>query len=292
MMAKLFSAEHRTMSCIKVQGIYYSINRAGTGVPLILLHGFTGSSHSWEPHIPYFERYFSTIAIDLPGHGETGIPTDLARYSVEQTVRDLIALFDWLLLKQVHLLGYSMGGRVALYMAMKYPERIKSLVLESASPGIADPVQRQERAAQDRQLAEMLERDGMESFVQQWENLPLFASQKRMPAPQRLRLREMRLHNSPTGLANSLRGLSTGVQPPLWEHLPRINVPTLLLAGELDSKFVEIGRQMQPCLPDAQLQIVPDAGHTTHFEQPQSFRRAVLNFLTHVETREQAAQVR
>lgn len=267
------------MSYIKIHGIYYHLQRAGQGEPLVLLHGFTGSGQSWEQHRPYFERSYSVITLDLPGHGSTESPADPARYAIDATARDLIALFDWLLLRRVHLLGYSMGGRVALYLAAHYPNRLKSLILVGASPGIADPAERAARAAHDRQLAGRIEQSGIEAFIDYWENLPLFASQRDLPAAERIRLREARLRNNPLGLGNSLRGLSTGVQPSLWHMLDTLEMPTLLMAGALDTKFVGINQQMAQKMPCARLAIIPGAGHMPQLEQPLHFQRAALDFL-------------
>jgi 2-succinyl-6-hydroxy-2,4-cyclohexadiene-1-carboxylate synthase len=271
------------MSHIKVHDVFYNIQRSGTGEPVVLLHGFTGNTETWTEQTPFFDTRFSTLSIDLPGHGESEAPADPARYGIDCTARDLIAIFDWLLLEKVHLVGYSMGGRVALYLAAHYPQRIKSLVLESTSPGIADSAQRSARAESDHRLADWMEDNGLAAFVDRWEQLPLFITQKHLPVEVRGRLRSQRMQNNITGLANSLRGLSTGVQPSGWDELPYLDVPTLIVAGKLDYKFVNIARQMNRLLPDSKLVILPRAGHTTHLEQPSAFNQLVLKYLMRVE---------
>ncbi len=267
------------MSRILVNDVHLNVEVSGGGPPLVLLHGFTGSAANWQPHLAVFEKRFQTIAIDLLGHGGSDSPADPARYRMERCVEDLISVFNHLGLERASLLGYSLGGRVALHMAAAHPDRVRALVLESASPGLADPTERATRVASDEALADFIEREGLGAFVDRWEQLPLFASQARLPASIRAELRAQRLQNNPRGLANSLRGLGTGAQTPLWDRLPGLRMPTLLIAGELDQKFTAIARSMASALPNARLALVPEAGHTVHLEQPEIFDRLVLEFM-------------
>jgi 2-succinyl-6-hydroxy-2,4-cyclohexadiene-1-carboxylate synthase len=172
-----------------------------------------------------------------------------------------------------------MGGRLALYMALHYPARFSTLILESSSPGLKTQSEREERAKLDTVLATHIEADGIAAFVQYWESLPLFWTQKSLPLAEAQRLHQQRLNNYPRGLANSLRGMGTGTQPSLWDQLPKLNLPVLLLTGALDPKFVAIGKRMADTIPDAQLDIMPDAGHTIHLEQPEEYTEAVMQFL-------------
>jgi 2-succinyl-6-hydroxy-2,4-cyclohexadiene-1-carboxylate synthase len=174
------------------------------------------------------------------------------------------------------LLGYSMGGRIALYSALA--GYFRALILESASPGLATETEREQRRLSDSALAERIRRDGVTSFVDYWENLPLFASQRNLPGEIRAALRANRLDNHPAGLANSLAGVGTGAQPALHERLSELNIPVLLIAGALDTKFTSIARQMALQLPQPHLHIVPQAGHTVHLEQPAIFTQLVQNF--------------
>ncbi len=267
------------MTRLHVNGVHLNVALSGAGLPLVLLHGFTGSITSWKPHIPIFEKRFQTIAVDLLGHGSSDSPADPMRYRMERCVEDLISIFEQLGLEQVSLLGYSMGGRVALHVAAAHPDRVHTLVLESASPGLAGPAERQARMASDGALADSIERDGLEAFVNEWEHLRLFVTQARLPESVRAELRAQRLQNNPRGLANSLHGLGTGAQTSLWGRLREIRVPTLLIAGMLDQKFTAIARAMAGALPNARLALVPDAGHTIHLEQPEVFDKLVLEFL-------------
>lgn len=263
---------------------YYEVDepsREGMVQPptLVLLHGFTGSTANWERQQALFAAYYRTIVVDLLGHGQTEAPADPARYSMEQSASDLAGLLTTIAPGPVNLLGYSMGGRLALYFAVHYPYLVQTLILESASPGLADDAAQQERIHSDEQLADAIEAQGMAAFVERWEKLPLFATQQTLPATVQEQLHAQRLHNRPQGLANSLRGMGTGRQPSLWEQLSAMTAPTLLLAGELDQKFKVIAQQMATYLPKATVVIVPEVGHTIHLEQPEAFQEHVLNFL-------------
>jgi 2-succinyl-6-hydroxy-2,4-cyclohexadiene-1-carboxylate synthase len=177
------------------------------------------------------------------------------------------------------LLGYSLGGRVALHVALAAAERVSKLVLESASPGIADPVERAARVASDNALAEQIEQRGIEWFVDYWEDIPLFRSQRMLPPEVFAAQRERRLMNRAQGLAHSLRGMGAGQQEPLWERLGVLTMPTLLLTGEHDTKYEALAQEMQQAIPGAEQQVVHRAGHTTHLEQPELFLEAVVTFL-------------
>jgi 2-succinyl-6-hydroxy-2,4-cyclohexadiene-1-carboxylate synthase len=264
---------------VPVNDVDYFVTAAGKGEPLVLLHGFTGSSASWAAHTAVFSAHFRTVAVDLLGHGRTGSPADPKRYRMEQAAADIIAILEELKAAPAHLLGYSMGGRLALYLAVNYPEWFRSLVLESASPGSKTAVARAERQNQDNALADWIEANGIAAFVERWEQLPLWASQSQLPPKTRQALREQRLQNNPAGLANSLRGMGSGVQPALWPHLNNLQLPALLITGALDKKFAGIGEQMADTIPSAQLKVVREAGHTVHLEQTAVFNREIIQFL-------------
>jgi len=255
------------------------VERDGAGPPLILLHGFTGSAESWSPLRPSLGARVTTLAVDLPGHGASSAPADPARYALARVADDLARLLDALGVDRAAVLGYSMGGRTALHFALAHPDRVAALVLESASPGIASDDERAERARSDAALADDIERDGVEAFVMRWEWLALWASQAALSPEVRARLRAERLANSARGLANSLRGAGAGADPPVLDRLKQLDVPTLLVAGALDAKYVALARAMDAALPGASLEIVPDAGHAVHLERPAELVRVVLRFL-------------
>lgn len=264
-------------------GLAYHYVEAGHGPAVLLLHGFTGSSENWQPLQAALADGYRVIALDLPGHGQSEAPSNPARYRMAAVAADVGALLDHLQSGPAHLLGYSMGGRLALYLALTEPHRWRSLILESASPGLAAAAARAERRARDEALAAWIEAEGIEAFVDRWEALPLFASQRRLPDRVRRQHRAGRLRNRPEGLANSLRGMGTGVQPSLWAQLAKLSLPALLIAGALDEKFVGIARQMTGLLaarpPHPRLEIVPEAGHTVHLERPAEYASLVRQWL-------------
>lgn len=263
-------------------GVRLHATRLGTGPPLALLHGFTGSGESWAPVRDVLSARCTTIAVDLTGHGRSASPCDPARYALSRFVDDLARVLDAVGVERTALLGYSLGGRAALRFAVERPDRVTALVLESASPGIGSPGERVARLISDVALAEELERDGVAAFVDRWERLPLWASQSALPPAARSRLRAERLVNDARGLANSLRGAGAGVELPLSARLPTLTMPTLLIAGALDEKYAELARRMASAIPRARVEIVPDAGHAVHLERPDALTAIVLRFLATV----------
>jgi 2-succinyl-6-hydroxy-2,4-cyclohexadiene-1-carboxylate synthase len=264
---------------INVNGLDYFYQEQGEGPPLLLLHGFTGSAANWCEQLLPFAAQHRVLTIDLPGHGRTSSPPTPDRYTMQAVCKDLISIFEILNLSALNLLGYSMGGRLALYVAATQPAFLHSLILESASPGLEAIDQRLARIESDERLANEIEAYGISAFVERWQRLPLFATQERMPKEKRNHLNSQRLSNNASALANTLRGMGTGRQPSLWSQLDTIYLPVLLLAGELDEKYVALARQMEAALPQAQLQVFSDAGHNIHLEKPENFTDHVLAFL-------------
>jgi 2-succinyl-6-hydroxy-2,4-cyclohexadiene-1-carboxylate synthase len=264
---------------LEVNGVHLNVEITGEGWPLVLLHGFTGSNATWEKHHAALAACFKMVAIEMLGHGLSDAPADPERYSMEYTTADIAEVLDKLEIERAAVLGYSMGGRIALHFAAAYPERVSALMLESSSPGLATAEERAARVQADEALANFIEQEGIATFVERWENLPLFASQRHLPAEVQTAQRQQRLNNNPRGLANSLRGAGIGAQESLWPRLNGLALPTLLIAGELDTKFVQIARQMQAKLPISRFDIVANAGHTVHLEQPAEFDRLVLDYL-------------
>lgn len=260
---------------LDLNGARYAVEVAGAPAgapPYLLLHGFTGAVSNWERVISALSERAYVLAPDLLGHGLTDAPADPARYAMPSAAADLFALWQQLELPPVHLVGYSMGGRLALYTALAYPRMVARLTLESASPGLETEAERAARRAADEALADRIEREGLPAFVTSWENLPLFATQS---VEAKASLRPARLAQRPHGLANSLRGMGTGAQPSLWSRLLELTMPVHLIVGALDAKFVAINQRMQVLIPGARLTLIPDAGHTTHLEQPVAYLQAL-----------------
>lgn len=242
----------------------------------VLLHGFTGSADSWSPKLlrGIDGLGYRVRTVDLPGHGargrEEGVPT------LDATVAEIADVLEG----GDALIGYSMGGRVALHVALRHPDRVGALVLESASPGIGDATERRLRRDHDERLAASIVQDGVPAFVDRWEGLPLFASQRRLDSAARAEQRRRRLANDARGLAFALRGLGTGVLPSLWNRLAEVVAPTLLLVGALDDKFVDIAERMAASMKAAEVEVVPDVGHAVHVEAPDAWADVVARFLS------------
>ena len=245
---------------------------------LVALHGFTGSGRTWDALAAALAPDVDVVAPDLPGHG-ANLPDDEAAYALDRAARDVWALLDRRGVERASVLGYSMGGRLALRVALLHPHRVRALVLESASPGIADDAERTARVASDRALADAIERDGVAAFVDRWERLPLWESQRALSPDVRASLRAARLRGDARGLARSLRMAGAGVDAPLHDRLAALRVPTLLVAGALDAKYAAIARQLAALMPVARAEIVAGAGHAVHLERPAELARLVRAFV-------------
>ncbi|PPA71753.1 2-succinyl-6-hydroxy-2,4-cyclohexadiene-1-carboxylate synthase [Jeotgalibacillus proteolyticus] len=264
---------------LDIRGASYHLESKGKGEPILFLHGFTGSGETWKEAVKGLEEEASIILLDLPGHGKTVLPEMPSRYSMEEACRDLAKILDSLKLEKVNVVGYSMGGRAALSFACLYPNRVNKLVLESASPGLDQMADREARKQQDDKLADFIEAEGMKAFVDKWESIPLFASQRTLPAPLQNEIRKQRLQNKPNELAQSLREMGTGSQPSWWYRLSTLSNETLLLVGEEDKKFCIIAENMEKKLPNAKKIIFSGAGHAIHVEQPKKFGTIIKEFL-------------
>jgi 2-succinyl-6-hydroxy-2,4-cyclohexadiene-1-carboxylate synthase len=253
----------------------YQVVRRGTGDPLLVLHGFTGSARNWQTLMTQLQDDYRLIAPDIIGHGQSAKPADIQRYQIEHVAAEIMALVT----EPVHLLGYSMGGRLALTIAVHHPDKVRSLILESAAPGLQTSTERDARRTWDYALADRIEREGIRAFVDYWETLALWDSQRQLEPAVRDRLRQQRLQNSPRGLANSLRGMGTGVMPPLWDALPHLTLPVRLLVGEYDEKYVALNQRMAQVIPRSDLIVVAGAGHTVHLERPDDYAKLVRQLL-------------
>ena len=275
------------MPLIRVADVTLHVAEAGGGEPLVLLHGFTGSSAQWSAHTVVFGREYLMLSVDLLGHGSSDAPVDPERYGMTRCVADLATLLDQLRVERAVWLGYSMGGRVALAFALAHPQRVRALILEGASPGIADPEERRVRRTADEALATTIEREGIEAFVDAWIRQPLFASQARLDESTLAAEHAARRANDPVGLANSLRGLGAGAQASFWSQLSTLAVPTLLVVGEEDQKFRTIAAAMAARIARAEVTLIPNAGHTAHLESPRAFQNSVLEFLGRIAVSDQ-----
>jgi 2-succinyl-6-hydroxy-2,4-cyclohexadiene-1-carboxylate synthase len=246
--------------------------------PLLMLHGFLGSHQDFLELLPTLSQHFYCIVPDLPGHGQT--QTQKGCYGFEAIAQSLIQFLDALEISQTHLLGYSMGGRLALYLACYFSNRFTRIALESASPGLKTAEERRERRERDDAIAHQLETIPLPDFFTQWYANPLFTSLQNHPEAYAIML-QSRQHNHPTALAHTLRGCSTGRQPSLWPALQIIDKPLLLLTGALDTKFIAINRDMLSHMgtaTQATLTIVENCGHNLHIEASNIYSKTLVEF--------------
>ncbi len=240
---------------------------ARCGESVVLLHGFGGTRRAWDGVAARLtrERYLP-MALDLPGHGEA------AEAPRPITFAGCVAHVLERAPERFALCGYSLGGRVALHVALTAPERVRRLVLVASSPGIGDAAERSRRRRADRRLAEELERVPFEEFIERWRDQPLFAED---PPGVGALAREDQRRNRPEALAAVLRGIGTGEMHPLWERLTELQMPVTVLVGERDAKFRALGERMAELLPRAQL-IVVAGGHDLPRESPAAVAESIV----------------
>jgi 2-succinyl-6-hydroxy-2,4-cyclohexadiene-1-carboxylate synthase len=244
---------------------------------ILFLHGFMGTGADWADVISALDERFYCVAPDLPGHGlSLGLPPEA--YTLEGAARTLLDLLDSLGAGRPTITGYSMGGRLALYLAPRHPEGCSALFLESTSPGIEDAAERETRRRSDEEKAARLESGDLSSFLRDWYGQPLFASLARRQVLLRETI-EARMRNDPGELAKSLRGMGTGSQPSLWGELAELEAPALAVAGELDKKYAAISTRMASITPRIRAAIVPGAGHNVRLETPETYCALLTHFL-------------
>jgi 2-succinyl-6-hydroxy-2,4-cyclohexadiene-1-carboxylate synthase len=235
---------------------------------VVLLHGFAGTRHGWDLVADRLdaERY-RPVALDLRGHGDA---RDARPVSFGGCAADVAAAAP----ERFVLCGYSLGGRVALHVALAHPERVSRLVLVASTAGIEDAVQRDQRRAADERLAADVEDGTIEDFADRWMRQPLFAG---TPAAAARHWRADLLRNDPAALAAVLRGVGAGAMTPLWDRLGELQMPATIIAGERDGRYTAIGRRLAAALPAARLLVVPGAGHGLPREAPQAVAAAIAS---------------
>lgn len=229
----------------------------GTGTPVTFLHGFTQTKESWLPVVDSLHISIEATLLDCPGHGETVAQ----ERTLQQTANDVAECMP-----SGVLVGYSMGARIALHTALQSPDIVQGLVLISGTPGLRTESERSDRRAADESLAQHIEEVGVDQFIPEWLSNPMFQglSADLADVPRRCT-------NTASGLAVSLRFAGTGTQEPLWEQLPSLTMPVLIITGGTDEKFTAIARQMTPMISQAKHRIMKDVGHTCHLEDVHQF---------------------
>jgi 2-succinyl-6-hydroxy-2,4-cyclohexadiene-1-carboxylate synthase len=232
-----------------------------------LLHGFTQTAACWGPFADELAATHSLVAIDLPGHGGSGE----VRADLSQTT-ELVALS----IDRSIVIGYSLGGRVALHLALRHPELVERLVIIGATGGLDSEEERKQRRAADELLADHLEDIGVDAFLDEWLSQPMFSS---LSAEQSFR--ELRATNSAAGLASSLRLSGTGTQESLWDRLGELTMPVLVIAGANDEKFTHLGHRLVESIgANASIQLIDNAGHTAQLENPAGTAAAITKWLS------------
>ncbi|MCU5746024.1 2-succinyl-6-hydroxy-2,4-cyclohexadiene-1-carboxylate synthase [Staphylococcus sp. SQ8-PEA] len=245
---------------------------------LVMLHGFISDQRTFESHLPVLTQEANVLLVDLPGHGKDDSKVD-HEWNFNFINQSLDELFTEYQEYHLYLHGYSMGGRVALNYAICGKLPLKGLILESTTAGIKQYDHQQERLLVDQSRAKVLDIAGLEVFVNDWEKLPLFYTQKTLPRDKQRAIRQLRLDQDPNRLAKALRDYGTGRMPNLWSNLNTIECDTLILVGELDQKFCSIAKQLEEGIPATDKEIVSNVGHTINVEDGEKFDRIVISFL-------------
>ncbi|KAB2090362.1 hypothetical protein ES319_A03G118500v1 [Gossypium barbadense] len=265
------------------------------GSTILFLHGFLGTNEEWVPIMHAISGSARCISVDLPGHGATKIKNcgdDKAALrsllSIEIIADLLLKLIEHVTPDEVTLVGYSMGARIALYMALKFSDKIEGAVILSGSPGLEDAVARKIRRAKDDSKARSIVTHGLQLFLNTWYSGGLWKSLRSHPYFNHIVVRRS-VHDDLQGLAKVLSGLSPGRQPSLWEDLKHCKVPLMLVVGEKDEKFKRVAQKMWHEIghdrDDAvsklhQMVVVPSCGHAVHLENPLPIIRLVRQFMT------------
>lgn len=261
--------------------LHYQVTGDPRKPAILFLHGFLGNHAEWGEVIERIASAYHCVAIDLPGHGRSVALETPEAYGIVQTADAIIEVADEVRLDHFSLVGYSMGGRVALYFASVFAMRLDCLVLESASPGLKTAAERDDRRRRDERWGvefEAATSDTLPAVLEKWYAQPIFESLRGNP-DRYAALMDRRRQNQPAELARSLRAVGTGSQPSLWGDLASHTMPTLLITGTLDTKFQAIGREMVARCPAMHLAILPECGHNVHFENPAGYTDVLNKFV-------------
>ena len=247
---------------------YVYLSDKGSDIPIVFLHGFTGSHRSWNEVVKRFKR--STITLDLPGHGKSVFNDLDVNYSLDDWCEDFNEILESLKINKIDLCGYSMGGRLAVCFAVKYPEKISKLILESTSCGIKFKGERTVRFQEDLKLCRLIEKK-LPEFVEKWENSPLFLKQKDRNPQGFLSQQKERLSHDPKQLAKALKSFSQGTMDFYRDKISKFKFPVVLVNGSEDVKHIEIGKNIIGICTDFKKHIIEDCGHNIHLENVDKF---------------------
>jgi 2-succinyl-6-hydroxy-2,4-cyclohexadiene-1-carboxylate synthase len=259
--------------------IEFNVKKYGdpSNPPAVFLHGFMGSADDWQDVINSITDNYYCLAFDLPGHGLTKVKS-IDEYKIQTCAQQLVEWLELNIKNKFDLCGYSMGGRLALYMAVNYSDRIKKVIIESASPGLKTKEERQNRIQIDNLRAKRILMESLDQFLDDWYELPLFDNINKESDDYKSMI-ERRLKNNPILLAKSLLHMGTGNQPSLWDQFDKIKSQLLLIVGEKDDKFKMIAGEIADNCYNAKMKIIPDSGHTVHLENKDTYIKEIIDFL-------------
>lgn len=266
--------------------IWPRLDAPGDELAMLCLHGFTGDGLDFEvlltqsgSHVPHAQIW----SVDLLGHGRSWSPEDASFYETEEAIRQLDAVVEEVMshgAKRLVMMGYSMGGRLALQWALRRQEKLVGLVLVSASPGIVSMSERVARRAKDAGLCEMITSQGVPEFLEFWQQIPLLRSQAQISPKYREAMHVRRQTRQPQGLVGSLTGFGAGQMPAVWDELDTLMLPTMYVSGALDEKYDAIGRRVALRMPTCDVHVIPGAGHSPHLEDPGKVWPLIIDYLT------------
>tara|TARA_B100001094_G_scaffold56835_1_gene52324 strand:- start:2611 stop:3411 length:801 start_codon:yes stop_codon:yes gene_type:complete len=256
--------------------LFYKIE--GNGLPIMLIHGFTGSHKSFEEISKYLKQFFRVISIDLIGHGKS-MTSEESYYTFDKSIELILEILDELKINKVNLLGYSLGGRSAMHLVTKCQNKINNLILCSASYGLENEIEKKKRIDSDKNLIKLLEKNKIEDFVNYWESIPLWESEKKLSVEKKNKYRNLRLKNNSLGLALNLKYQGQGIQNNLLESLKKIMNRTLIMYGEHDNKYENISKILSKSIRKSKTIMVPESGHNIILENPIFVSREVKDFI-------------
>ena len=258
--------------------LHYGVTKRRDAPAIVFLHGFMGSGSEWDEIVAAFAADHCCVTIDLPGHGRSPALECPEADAFEECANKIIEVIEKTGVSRCPIVGYSMGGRIALFLACRFPDRFSRLVLESASPGLRSAAERCRRRRRDEELAHRLESVPLAAFIDDWYAQPLFAS-LRDKSELLAGLRKRRLAIDAGAVAQALRRLGAGCQPNLWDELRHLEMPVLFVAGAADAKYAAVAAEFSRLTNKASVVIVNSCGHNTHLENPTAFSTALRRFL-------------
>ncbi|MBT3252881.1 MAG: 2-succinyl-6-hydroxy-2,4-cyclohexadiene-1-carboxylate synthase [Candidatus Marinimicrobia bacterium] len=256
----------------------YRLEGNTKGYPLLWLHGFMGAGDDWLELVqPHFSDYCN-ILIDLPGHGKSRIPTEATFVKMLSALPGQLSKSG---IEKYTPIGYSMGGRIGFHLHILAPEKIPALIFLSSAPGLKTRNEREQRTHDDVLLMDKLDSTGVSPFLQEWYSSDLFGEIKNNSTLFRA-LCHKRSNNDSSQMRQALTLMGNGALPSQWDNLEDISVPTLLMTGELDSKYFQLNQEMNQIIPGSIHQQVSDAGHAFHLEKPLETARIIRHFLSEI----------